>query len=74
MEKVSLPNYDSFDNPGVAYNDFIYRLEGVINVVAFIKTVRTKNNTSEWFDGEIADKIHTRGKLYKNIQTNKTAC
>ena len=33
----------------------ISRLESVINVVAPIKTVRIKNNTREWFDGEIAE-------------------
>ena len=30
----------------------ISRLKRVINVVAPVKTVRIKNNTTEWFDGE----------------------
>ena len=38
LEKVSIPNYDNFDNPGLAYRDFISRLEGVINEVAPIKS------------------------------------
>ena len=34
LEKVSIPNYDSFDNLDLAYSDFISRLESVIKVVA----------------------------------------
>ena len=40
-------------NPDVAYSDFITRFECVINAIALFKTVRIKNNASEWFDGEI---------------------
>ena len=63
LEKVSIPNYDSFDNLDLAYTEFISRFESVINVVAPVKTVRTSR---EWFDGEIAEEIHKRDKLYKN--------
>ena len=55
LEKLSIPSYDNFDNLDLAYNDFISRLESVIKVVASIKTARIKNNTREWFDGEIAE-------------------
>ena len=37
LEKVSIPNYDSFNNFDLAYSGFISRLESVINVVAPIK-------------------------------------
>ena len=53
--RVWIPNYDSFDNLDLAYNNFISRLESVINVVAPVKTVRIKNTTREWFDGDIAE-------------------
>ena len=43
----------------------------MVNAVAPFKTVRVKNNTNEWFDGEIADKIHTREKLYKRFNLTK---
>ena len=33
--------------------------------VAPFKTLKVKNNTSEWFDREITDNIHKRDKLYK---------
>ena len=55
----------------MAYNDFINRLDCVVNAVALFKTIRVKNNTSEWFDGEIADKIHTRERLCKRFKLTK---
>ena len=71
LEKVSIPNYDNFGNPDLAYSDFISRLESVINVVAPIKTVRIKNNTREWFDGEIGEEIYKRDKLHKKFKLTK---
>ena len=35
------------------------------------KTVRVKKNTSEWFDEEIADKIHARDKIHKRFKLTK---
>ena len=49
-EKLSIPNYDSFDNLDLAYSDFISRLQSVIIAVAATKTVKIKSNTWEWFD------------------------
>ena len=43
----------------------------MVNAVAPFKAVRVKNNTNEWFDGEIADKIYTREKLYKRFNLTK---
>ena len=60
LERASSPNFDNFHIP---YN----KLECVVNSVAAFKTVRVNNNTSESFDAEIADKIHTRDKLYKRL-------
>ena len=42
-----------------------------MNAMAPFKTVGIKNNLSEWFDGEIAEKIHTRDKLYKKFKSTK---
>ena len=71
MQRASFPNYENFDNPDTASNNFINRLNCVVNVVAHFKTVRVKSNTSEWFDGEIANKIHTRDKLSKRFKLTK---
>ena len=71
LERASFPNYDNFHHPGIAYNNFINRLNCVVNAGVPFKTVRVKNNTSEWFDGAIADKIHTRDKLYRRFELTK---
>ena len=71
LDKASFPNYDNFHNPDIVYNDFINRLDDVVNLIAPFKTVRVKNNTSDWFDREIADKIHTRHKLYRRFKLPK---
>ena len=71
LEKVSIPNYDTFGNPDLAYSDFISRLESVINVVAPINIVRVKNNTREWFDGETGEEIYKRDKLHKKFKLTK---
>ena len=71
LERVSFPNYENFDNPDVSYKDFITRLDCVINAIAPFKTVRIKNNASEWFDQEIVEKIHTRDKPYKKFKSTK---
>ena len=71
LDKVSISNYDNFDNPEIAYSDFISKLESVINVLAPIKTVRIKNNTREWFDEEIGEEIYKRDKLHKKFKWTK---
>ena len=34
-------------------------------------TVGIKNDASEWFDGEIAEKIHKRNRLHKKFKSTK---
>ena len=68
LERASFLNHENFDNPDTAFNDFINRLDCAVNAIAPFKTVRVKNNTKEWFDGEIGDKhdeLHKRFKLTK---------
>ena len=71
LEKASIPNYDKFGNPDLAYRDFISRHESVINVVSPIKTGRIKNNAKQWFDGEIGEEIYKRDKLHKKFKLTK---
>ena len=71
LERASFLKYDNFHNSDIAYNDFINRFNCVVNAVAPFKTVRVKSNTTEWFDGEIVDKIYTREKLYKRFKLIK---
>ena len=71
LERVSFPNYENFDNPDVAYSYLNTRLKCVIIAIDPFKTVRIKNNASERFDQEIAEKLHTRDKPYKKFKSTK---
>ena len=35
------------------------------------ETIRVKNNTNEWFDGEIVEKIAARDKLFRKFEKSK---
>ena len=71
LERVSFPNYENFDNPDVPYSYLNTRLKCVIIAIDPFKTVRIKNNASERFDQEIAEKLHTRDKPYKKFKSTK---
>ena len=43
---------------------------GIIDLVALIKSRRIKQNSQEWFDGEIAEKISVRHKLFKKFKNS----
>ena len=68
LERVLFPNIESFDNPDIAYSNFIIKLDCVINAIVPFKRFRIKSNASEWFDREIAEKIHTRNKKSKQAK------
>ena len=43
----------------------------VIDKVAPMKERRVKQNSQEWFDGEIADEIKNRDRLFKKCKKSK---
>ena len=43
----------------------------VIDKVAPMKERRVKQNSQEWFDGEIADEIKNRDRLFKTFKKSK---
>ena len=45
----------------------------VIDLVAPIKSRRIKENSEEWFDAEVAEKIGVYDKLFKKILKIKTS-
>ena len=47
LVRFSFPNYEKFDNPNIAYSDFMTRLDCAVNITAPFKRVRIKNNASE---------------------------
>ena len=53
LGKVYFPNYEIFSDVNKAYKNFIHELISVFDKLAPFKTKRVKDNSQEWFDGEI---------------------
>ena len=43
------------------------KITEVINNLAPYKTIRVKNQSNEWLDGELAEQISNRDKLFKKF-------
>ena len=71
LSKLNFPNYQNFNDINEAYNDFIQKIMNVIDKVAPLKERRVKQNSQEWFDGEIADEIKNRDKLFRKFKKSK---
>ena len=71
LQQTTFPNYEKFSNINLAYSDFMDKLMLIFNKIAPIKEARVKCNSREWFDGEIAEQITIRDKLFKNLKTSK---
>ena len=54
-----------------AYSDFSQKLMTVIDNVAPYKTKRVKENTQNWFDGEVLEKLRSRDKLFKAFKKTR---
>ena len=71
LKNIALPNYEKFSDVNSAYNDIVNKITQVINNLAPYKTIRVKNQSSEWFDGEFAEQISNRDKLFKKFKKSK---
>ena len=71
LSKLSVPNYQHYNDIKEAYNDFIQKIMGVIDKVAPIKERWMKQNSQEWFDGKNVGEIKNRDKLFKNFKKSK---
>ena len=60
LGKLTFPDYEKFFT-------LTSKILNVLNKVAPKKTIRVKNNTNEWFDGETAEKIAARNKLFRKF-------
>ena len=67
LKILDFPNYNVFNNIDSAFSNFTSLVLGVIDEVAPLKKFRVKNNTEEWFDGEILEKMYARDRLLKKI-------
>ena len=47
------------------------KITQVLNNLAPYKTIRVKNQSNEWFDGELAEQISNRDKLFKKFKKSK---
>ena len=65
--KVDFPYYHNFDNIDDTYSNFIQKVMGVTDLVAPIKLRRIKQNSQEWFDSDVAEKISVRDQLFKKF-------
>ena len=54
-----------------AQNDFIEKFMSVIDQVVPIIERQVKQNSQEWFDGEIVDEIKNCDKLFKKFKKSK---
>ena len=63
LGKLTFPDYENFGCVNKAYSDLTSKFFYVVNKMAPTKTIRVKNNTNEWLDGEIAEKKTVRDKL-----------
>ena len=67
------PNYEKFSDVNSAYNDLVNKITQVINNFTPYKTIRVKNQSSEWFDGELAEKYLIGTKYLKSSKKKQTS-
>ena len=71
LKNIAFPNYEKFSDVNSAYNDIVNKITQVVNNLAPYKTIRVKNRYKEWLDGELAQQISNRNKLFKKFKKSK---
>ena len=71
LKNIAFPNYEKFSDVNSTYNDIVNKITQVINNLAPYKTIRVKNQSNEWLDGELAEQIFNRDKLFKKFKKSK---
>ena len=69
-KQVADLNSFNFKNINDAYSNFIQKVIGVIDLVG-PKSRCIKQNSQEWFNGEVAEKISISDKLFKKFKKSK---
>ena len=49
------------------------KITQVINNLAPYKTIIVKNQSNKWFDGDLAEQISNREKLFKKLKKKQTS-
>ena len=73
LGKLTFPDYESFSCVNKAYSDLTSNIFDVVNKEAPAKTIRVKNNTNEWFDGDTAGKIAAWKKPFRKFKKSKSS-
>ena len=68
---MTFPGNENFGCVNKTYFDLTSKTFDVVNNVAPSETIRVKSNTNERFDGEIAEKIAARDKLFRKFEKSK---
>ena len=71
LKNIVFPNYGTFTDVNSAYRDLVNKITQVINNLAPYKTITVKNRFNEWSDGELAEQISNRDKLFKKFKKSK---
>ena len=71
LKNFVFPNYKKFSDVNSARSDLVNKITQVLNNLAPYKTIRVKNQSNEWFDGELAEQISNRDKLFKKFKKSK---
>ena len=71
LKNIAFPNYEKFSDVNSAYSDLVNKITQVINNLAPYKIIRVKNQSNEWFAGELAEQISNRDKLFKKFKKSK---
>ena len=70
LKNIAFPNYEKFSGVNSAHSDLVNKITQVINNLSPYKTIRVKQS-NEWFDGELAEQISDRDKLFKKFKKSK---
>ena len=71
LRNIAIPNYEKFSDVNSVCSDLVNKITQVINNRALYKTIRVNNQSNEWFDGELAEQISNRDKLFKKFKKSK---
>ena len=73
LKNIVFPNYEKFSDINSTYSDLVNKITQVLNNLAPHKTIRVKNQSNKWFDGELAEQISNRDKLFKKFKKKQTS-
>ena len=74
LENAKYPKYSKFTGINCAYSDFIGKLTTIIDKVAWVREMRIKTNSQEWFDEEIHEHITLRDKMLSKFKKSRKEC